>query len=141
MSDVHVGSGIQSGQRSIVEVVAVGLVLDLVQGCVSGSDDSDGSVSDSRAVILGEPPALAERLESANNVRPGGVAVGLDINKQVKSLSGRCIKNTVVSGSSHKGRARVLLLKNRENGLDVEGVECASVSKCRLLVSNLRSVS
>lgn len=141
LGDVHVGSGIQSGQRSIVEVVAVGLVLDLVQGCVSSSNDSNSSVSDSRAVVLGEPTSLAERLESANNIRPGGVAIGLDINKQVKSLAGRCIENTVVSGRSHKGRAWVLLLENREDGLNVERVECASVSECRLLVSNLWSVS
>jgi len=87
LCDVGVCRAVQSRQRSVEEVITVVLTFDLVSGGVAGSDNSDGAVSNSGSVILGEPAALTKRLESLDNVGPGGGTVGLDIDPEVESLA------------------------------------------------------
>jgi len=87
LSNVGVCRVVQSRQRSVKEVITVVLAFDLVSGGVAGSNYSNSTVSDSGTVVFGEPAALTERLESFNNVGPGGGSVGLDIDPEVESLA------------------------------------------------------
>jgi hypothetical protein len=78
------------------------LTLDLVSGSIASSNHSNGSIGDTSSVILGEPTALAQRLESLDNVGPGGSAIGLDIDPEVKSLARRRVEDSVMGGSRHE---------------------------------------
>jgi hypothetical protein len=61
LSDVGVCRAVEGRQRSIKEVIAVVLALNLVSRCVAGSNHSHGAIGDPSSVILGEPTALTER--------------------------------------------------------------------------------
>lgn len=46
-----------------------------------------------------------------------------------------------MGGSSHERRAGVLLLEDRKDRLNVQGVKCACIGQCRGLMANLLQVS
>ena len=76
-----VGEGaVEVGDGRVVEVVALGDGLDLVQGRVASADDGHGAWGDDAVAEGCEPAAAAEGGEGLDDGWPGCFAVGFDVD-------------------------------------------------------------
>ena len=123
--DVGIG-GVESSQWSVPEVVTRRDRLHQIQGSISRSDDGDCARNDGCAVEAGQPSAGTQRLKCLDYVGPGRGTVGLDVDPEVEGLAGCGVEDAVMSGAWDKAGVGVLGPQDRENGLNVEGVEGTS---------------
>nr|POE87590.1 queuine trna-ribosyltransferase accessory subunit 2 [Quercus suber] len=132
----------QRGDRRVPEVVARRDALHLVQRRVARPDHRHGPRAESHAaaVVAGQVAGVAQRLQRAHDVRPGGGAVGLDVDEEVEGLGAGGVVDAVARGASHEARVGVLPAQDVEDGLDVERGEGARGGERALLVADVQRV-
>lgn len=112
----------QQRERRVIEVVARGDALDLVERGVARADDGDGARVHVGAVVGGEVAGVAEGLEGVDDCREGGGAVRLEVDEEVERLARGGVEDAVLGGAVDEGAVWVLALQDRQDGLDVEAV-------------------
>lgn len=81
------GGGVESGQRSIPEIITLCYRLDQIQRSVARANDGDRAGSDCGAVEGCQPASSTQGFQSADNVRPCLGAVCLHIDPEIQSLA------------------------------------------------------
>lgn len=127
----------QQRERRVVEVVARGDALDLVEWGIARADDGDGAGVHVGAVVGGEVPRVAEGLERVDDGWEGGGAVRLDVDEEVERLARGGVVDAVLGGAVDEGAVWVLALQDRQDGLDVEAVQGALVGQGGLIVADV----
>lgn len=128
----------QQRERRVVEVVARGDALDLVERGVARADDGDGARVHVGAVVGGEVAGVAEGLEGVDHGREGGGAVRLEVDEEVERLARGGVEDAVLGGAVDEGAVWVLALQDRQDGLDVEAVQGALVGQGGLVVADVK---
>lgn len=127
----------QQRERRVIEVVARGDALDLVEWGVARADDGDGAGVHVGAVVGGEVPRVAEGLERVDDGWEGGGAVCLDVDEEVERLARGGVVDAVLGRAVDEGAVWVLALQDRQDGLDVEAVQGALVGQGGLIVADV----
>lgn len=127
----------QQRERRVIEVVARGDALDLVERGVARADDGDGAGVHVGAVVGGEVARVAEGLEGVDDGWEGGGAVRLDVDEEVERLARGGVVDAVLGRAVDEGAVWVLALQDRQDGLDVEAVQGALVGQGGLIVADV----
>ena len=99
----------------------------MVQRRIPSSDHGHGTIENRGAALIDarQIAALAQRLQRSDNIRPSGIAGGLDIDEEVHGLAAVAIEDPVPRLLRRERADRVLALEDGENGIDVQGFEGA----------------
>lgn len=130
---------VQRRDGRVVKVVARLDALHLVQRRVARPDHGDGAGGDGGAVERGQVARVAQGLERLDHVGEGRGAVCLDVDEEVQCLARGGVEDAVLGcARGQEGAVGILLVEDREDGLDVQRVKGSRVGQGGLLVSHVQ---